>query len=98
MSEIDIGSLNSFQSLDETVLIAFIDENDAAAQTEFRAVASRFDHEFTFGIHNAGEQPPGNIQSPIIKCYRLLDSEAQVYSGLFESNSLESFVKEASVG
>lgn len=84
--------------MDETLFIANFDEADAEARSAFQAVASNYDQEFTFGIRGASGGHTHDPQDPVVKCYRPLEGETRTFQGPFDRNSLESFVKEASVG
>lgn len=98
VSKLSAESEGEFESIDETVLIAYIPPSDAASRAAFEEVALRYYHEFTFGILDVPEHQWSQRDGmPNVKCYRPLDKDMKVHSGPLAIESLEMFVKEASV-
>lgn len=97
VSKLSAESEGEFESIDETVLIAYIPPSDAASRAAFEEVALRYYHEFTFGILDVPEHQWSQRDGmPNVKCYRPLDKDMKVHSGPLAIESLEMFVKEAS--
>lgn len=65
VTELDAEGHVVFSVSDETVVIAFINEGDAAARELYSSVAERYRQDFTFGcVANAAATEAGNKKKP----------------------------------
>ncbi|KAI0123873.1 thioredoxin-like domain-containing protein [Xylariales sp. AK1849] len=97
LSPIDAESLKSFKTTDETVFIAYLSPDDESSRSAFQEAASKYAQEFTFGIStDVASIDAEGLEVPAVKCYKPLDGDTQLLRGAFSSESLDSFVKEAS--
>lgn len=98
MSEVSTDSIDAFNSIDDTVFVAYIGLDDQEARGVFAKVAKKYREEFTFGqVSDAtpdGEQASG---SATITCH-LKDggTVTRKATSFTDSAALEKFVDEAS--
>jgi protein disulfide-isomerase A1 len=90
--------LKTFKGIDETVFVAFLAADDEESRNAFQELAGRYGQEFTFGVStDAAALASEELEAPAVKCYKPLDGDTQILHGAFDSQSLDSFIIEASV-
>lgn len=90
------GDVDSFKSLDNTVCVAYVTENDQNVKTNFRTLATHYYDQFTFGIVEAVLPTSYGTESGCIVCYTSEGLEERVVlCGQTTLNSMESFLNTA---
>lgn len=80
------------------MFVAFLAADDEESRNVFQELAGQYGQEFTFAVStDAAALAAEELEAPAVKCYKPLDGDTQILKGAFNSQSLDSFIKEASV-
>ena len=96
VSTLGIEDLVPFKTIDETVLIAYLDPEDREPAEAFADVASQYRDEFSFGI---ATDPSAilsqKVDAPTVMCYKLIDGDTAKFAPFDDLARLDEWLKEA---
>ena len=96
VSTLGIEDLVPFKTIDETVLIAYLDPEDREPAEAFADVASQYRDEFSFGIStDPSALLSQKIDAPAVMCYKLIDGDTAKFAPFDDLARLDEWVKEA---
>ncbi|GAB1320480.1 hypothetical protein MFIFM68171_10690 [Madurella fahalii] len=93
---LDAEALARFKTADETVFIAYVGEDRAAAEM-FADAARAYSDEFTFGtVIDSGVIETQGMEPPAVVCYKLVDGDTAVLKEIKGAHELDAWIMEAS--
>ncbi|KAI0156652.1 thioredoxin-like domain-containing protein [Hypoxylon sp. FL1284] len=97
VSEVGPTELENFKKADETVFMAYLNEDDEVSKSTFADAAGHYHQEFSFGmITDVDALSSEGVTAPTIRCYKPLDGDTLDFNNPADKAALEKFVKEAS--
>lgn len=97
VSIVDQSNHTEFQNADRIVLVAYLDEKDAANKKAFQTFAEGLRDEFLFGLTTDPEAvaAAGHIQTPALVMYKQFDEgRNDLTTGDFSASAITAFLKE----
>jgi protein disulfide-isomerase A1 len=96
VSSLDVTNITDFKSADESVIIAYIPEDENALKAIFTELASRNHDKYTFGwVADKNVAKAEKVQIPSVVIHKPKEGEQEVLSGPSSIDALETFVETA---
>ncbi|KAI9758026.1 MAG: protein disulfide-isomerase precursor [Lichina confinis] len=98
VSILDKDSIEEFKKAEKVVVVGYFDADDKASNETFTSIADSFRDKFLFGATNdASLAKAEGVKKPGIVLFKQFDDGKTVFSDDFDKDSIDKFVKTASV-
>lgn len=90
----DSINISDFKSIDEYVVVAYLNPEDNESKSTFERLAAGSHHKFSFGMTTDVRLANAeNVPIPSIVCYKTSDGEQEIFSGEWRLRTMESFIE-----
>lgn len=96
LSLINKDNIDAFRQVDDTVILAYLDEDDDWLYEVYAEVASERHKDFVFGITNDYDLAAHhNLSVPSVVAYKRRDNDHKSLTGQFDKTTMETFLRVA---
>lgn len=96
VSDVTAANHDEFKGADKIVMIAYLDESDAASKAAFNDFADAHRDDYLFGVSTDSAATAG-VTAPAVVLYKTFDEGRNDFTGAVSAAALADFVREHSV-